>query len=290
VGPFGYQPGYSRRGGCGSRFMLAILIAIAGFVMYWTNTEINPVTGVKQHVSMTPEEEIHLGLESAPMMAKQMGGTIPSTDARARVVQKVGQKVIQNSIANKGPWKFQFHLLKDPKTINAFALPGGQIFITLGLFNKLSTEAQLAGVLGHEAGHVIQRHAAQQMSKSQLGQFLVLATGVGADERGQQAAMLASLVNQMIQLRYGRQDELEADSWGLDLMKSAGYTPKAMVEVMKILAEAGGSGRSPEMLQSHPYPEKRIEQINAYLEKNPPDRSLTEGQNLQDMVRQEERR
>ena len=123
-----------------------------------------------------------MGIQSAPEMAAKMRGEIPSSDPRAQEVQKIGQQIVLKSEAHKGPWHFRYHLLADPKTINAFALPGGQIFITLGLLNKLQTEAQLAGVLAHETGHVIQRHAAQQMAKGELGQIFVMATGIGISD------------------------------------------------------------------------------------------------------------
>lgn len=287
MGLFDREEG-SRRG---SPILIALIIAAIGFFTYLSHTEENPVTGVKQHVSITPQQEIRLGLQAAPQMAAKMGGEIPSSDPRAQEVQKIGQQIISQSDAHKGPWRFQYHLLADSKTINAFALPGGQIFITLGLLNQLETEAQLAGVLAHETGHVIQRHSAQQMAKSQLGQILVLATGVGASDpshpsRGQQVAAVASLVNQMTQLRYSRKDELEADQWGLKLMAQAGYNPKAMLEVMRILEKSAPKGHTPEMLLTHPYPENRIEQIKAYLEKHPASGNLTEGRKLKEVFSQ----
>jgi beta-barrel assembly-enhancing protease len=272
-----------RGGGGSSRLIIALIIAAIAFFTYLNKSEQNPITGQKQYVSMTPEQEIKLGLQSVPEMAAQMGGEIPASDPRAQEVKKIGQEIVQNSQAHKGPWRFQFHLLADTKTINAFALPGGQIFITLALLNDLQTEAQLAGVLAHEVGHVIQRHAAVQMAKGQLGQMLVVATGIGASDSsggGSQMAAIASMVNKMTQLRYGRQDELEADEWGLRLMTEAGYNPKAMLQVMSILEKASPGGGQPEMMLTHPYPESRIRQINAYLEKYPPAANLTEGRSL----------
>lgn len=285
MGTFDREPGARR----GSPIIIALLIAAFAFFTYLSQSEKNPVTGEKQRVSISPEQEIGLGLQAAPQMAAQMGGEVTANDPRTQEVKKIGQEIIKGSIAHKGPWMFQFHLLADNKTINAFALPGGQVFITLGLLNLLQTEGQLAGVLAHETGHVIQRHSAQQMAKSQLGQMLILATGVAATDsnnpqRGRQAAMIAGLVNQTVQLRYGRKDELEADQWGMKLMTQAGYHPKAMIEVMHILEKATPKGHTPEMLLTHPYPEHRIEQINAYLKSNPAAMNLTEGRDLKNGV------
>jgi predicted Zn-dependent protease len=275
----------------GSPIFIALLIAAFGFFMYLSQTEKNPITGEKQHVTITPSQEIRLGLQAAPQMAAKMGGEIPSSDPRTQEVQKIGQEILSRSKAHQGPWRFQFHLLADPKTINAFALPGGQIFITLGLLNRLQNEAQLAGVLAHEMGHVIQRHSAQQMAKGQLGQILVTATGVAASDpnhpnRAQAAAAIASVVNQVTQLSYSRKDELEADQWGLDLMSEAGYNPEAMLEVMAILQKAVPGGHQPEMLLTHPYPEKRIQHIKAYLKEHPPHGDLTMGRNLKEVIPQ----
>lgn len=292
MGPFGYgnDDNRPRSGGCGPRLLIVLAFIGIAFFTYWNHTEENPVTGEKQHVSMTPSQEVRLGIQSAPEMAAQMGGEVPSTDPKAQEVQKIGQYLVQHTEAAHSPWRFQFHLLKDTKTVNAFALPGGQIFMTTGLFNKLTTEAQLAGVLAHEMGHVIERHSAQQLAKNQLGQMLIIATGIGASDpnnpnRAQQVAMIASVVNQMAQLRYSRHDELEADQWGLRLMAKAGFTPKAMVEVMEILKQSDAhTGHTPEMLLTHPYPEKRIEKIKEYLQEHPAADNLTEGKKLQEVV------
>lgn len=266
------------------RILIALAIALIAFLSYWSHTEQNPVTGQRQHIALSPSQEISLGLHAAPTMAREMGGEVSPIDPRAQEVRRIGELIITNSEAHKSPWKFQFHLLNDTKTINAFALPGGQIFITLGLYNNLQTEAQLAGVLSHEMGHVIERHTAQQMAKSQLGDMLVIAVGTGASDPnsggGQNAAMIASVVNHMFQLRYSREDESEADIWGIKLMEKAGFDPTAMIQVMQILKSAAGSSHSPEMFQTHPNPDLRIEQIKAYLKEHPPAPGLTQGRQL----------
>lgn len=281
-----YYPRDNRppQSGMNTRLILALLLGIFGLVMYFTQSQENPITGEWQHVSITPSDEIRLGLQSAPLMARQMGGEVPENDPRLAEVRRIGNYLVEHTNASKSPWKFKFHLLADTKTVNAFALPGGQIFITLGLYDKLKTEAQLAGVLSHEMGHVIERHSAQQMAKGQLGSILVTAVGVGTTDpqsQGQSSAMMAAtVVNQMMQLRYSRGDESEADTWGLKLMSQVGYTPTAMIEVMKILKAAGGSGGSLEIFQTHPNPDLRIEQINAYLKEHPPAPGLSEGKRL----------
>lgn len=279
----------SRQGGSPivGRLLVALAIIIFGFFMYMNQVEENPVTGERQHVLLSPAQEVTLGLQSAPQMAQKMGGELPASDARVKVVKEVGDMLVSKINISKTPWKFQFHLLADSKTINAFALPGGQIFITLGLYNKLTTEAELAGVLGHEIGHVIERHTAQQMAKSQLGQYFVLAVGAGTYDSSHYGhsnpALIAAVVNQMFQLRYSRGDETAADIWGLQLLEKANLDPRAMIKVMKILKAASGSGARMEMFQTHPNPDLRIEQIEAYLKKHTPSAQVTEGKNLKKM-------
>ena len=130
--------------------------------------------------------------------------------------------------------------MADPQTVNAFALPGGQVFITAALFRDLKTEGQLAGVLGHEMGHVIERHGNQRMAQQQLFQGLAAAGGVAGGDAN--SARMAQAVAQMVQMKYGRGDELESDKWGVRLTYLAGYDPRAMIGVMEVLENAGGAG------------------------------------------------
>ena len=291
--PFGLgygRDGMRRGGGCGGRAAIAVVIALIGIVTYFMRTEENPVTGEKQRVAMNVDQEKALGLEAAPQMAQQMGGAIdPRNDPRAALVAEVGRRLVERSDARNSPYvgNFNFYLLNDDRTVNAFALPGGQIFITEALFERLENEAQLAGVLGHEIGHVVHRHAAEHMATGQLGQTLVGAVAVGAsggEDRGRMATMAAMLANQMFQLKYSRNDELESDDYGLRWMQQAGYDPSEMLTVMRVLKEAaGGGGRGPGFLQTHPDPDARIAKIKAYVEENFPNgvpRELTKGRPL----------
>jgi len=258
------QPG--QRVGGGGRFAIAGIIILIVVIGYFSQTSTNPITGQSQRVAMTVDQEIALGIQSAPEMAAQFGGLHPDAEAQA-VVDRVGRRLLARGFNGAElPYPFEFHLLGDPKTVNAFALPGGQVFITAALFERLETEGQLAGVLGHEIGHVIERHGAQHLAKAQLTQGLIGAVAVGASDPNspvdpQQAAMLASAVGQLINLRYGRTDELQSDEWGVKLMIDAGYDPRSMIRVMEILREASGGSGQPEFMSSHPDPGNRIERI-----------------------------
>jgi predicted Zn-dependent protease len=289
-----YEQGYrgaEESQGPNLRVLAGIVIAVIAVIIYMTRVEVNPVTGKKQHIGMGVDQEIALGLQSAPEMAAKMGGAIdPAADPRARMVAIVGRRIVERSDAKRSPYvgNFHFYLLDDPRTVNAFALPGGPIFITEALYDKLGDEAELAGVLGHEIGHVIGRHAAEHMAQGRLGQMLTVAFGVGAsggDDRGRKALMIASMVNQLTQLKFSRGDESEADTFGLKYMAEAGYDPSAMLDVMEILKEAAKGGRTPEFLATHPLPETRLEEIRATLKETYPDgipRSLTRGRPLRD--------
>ncbi len=286
---FGGAQSDGRRPGLNPRLIGALLIAVVGIVMYMFNTEENPVTKEKQHVAMNVDQEMALGLQAAPEMAAQMGGAVdPATDPQARLVEQVGTELIQRSDAGRSPYagNFHFHLLDDRKTINAFALPGGQIFVTRALLDKLENEAQLAGVLGHEIGHVINRHAAEHMATGRLGQLLTVAVGVGASDRddgGRSAQMVAMMVNNMSQMKFSRSDESESDQYGLTYMADAGYDPSAMLDVMRVLEEASQGNRQPEILATHPQPQTRFEEIKALLAQRYPDgipQTLTKGRSL----------
>ena len=246
------------------RLVIGVLFAVFGMFNYYTNVSENPITGERQRVQLTPQEEIVIGRQSAPKMAAQHGNLYPDR-ALQGYIDEVGNKVVQSSAAKDSPYPFEFHLLRDSQTVNAFALPGGQVFITAALLGRLNSEAQLAGVLGHEVGHVIGRHGAEHLAKQQLGGALVNAVGIAASDRqgnGRQAAILAQAVNQMVNLKYGREDELESDLLGFQFMTAAGYSPVGIVELMKILESArGGAGGQPEFMSTHPDPGNRIEQL-----------------------------
>ena len=253
------------------RWVIALVLVIGSVITYFNSRSDNPVTGETQHVSMTPDQEIAMGLQAAPQMAQQFGGLDPDPQKQA-IVDQIGQELVQKSAAGQTPYRFEFHLLADPNTVNAFALPGGQIFITDALYDRLTTKDQLAGVLGHEIGHVVGRHSAEQLAKAKLTEGLtgaaVIATYDPGNPRSTGTAAMAAMVGKMINMKFGRDDELQSDDLGVRFMVNTGYDPNAMIEVMEILAEASGGGsRQPEFFSTHPNPDNRIARIKEAIKK-----------------------
>jgi predicted Zn-dependent protease len=257
-----------------SRLLIGLVVAVISILGYFGSSVFNPVTQEKQHVAgITPEQEVALGLQAAPEMEQQFGGLDPDNALQQRVSQ-VGERVATRSAANSTPYRYEYHLLDDPETINAFALPGGQIFITDGLLKRLKTEGQLAGVLGHETGHVVARHGAEHIAKQQLTAGLtgaaVLATYDPNDPNSRGSAAVAAMIGQLVTMKFGRQDELEADKLGVRLMSEAGYDPRSMIELMKILEESSQGNRPPEFFSTHPNPENRITRIQEAIKQQYP--------------------
>lgn len=285
--PFGTGGKSSNSGAWKMRLIIAAGLAIFALISYYGNPgDVNKITGEKERVALAEEkDEIALGLQAVPKMAQQHGGESRDRAACGHVAD-VGATLLlalQDVIAERrqetglelvNPYEFDFHLLADPKTVNAFALPGGQVFITEALYRRLTTEGQLVGVLGHEIGHVIERHGNKRMAQQQLFSGLAAAAGTAGGDAN--SARIAQSVAQMVQMSYGREDELESDKWGVKLCVEAGYDPNAMVGLMRILDEASPSGGPPEMLSTHPKPANRVQYIKQVIAEMYPD-GLPEG-------------
>ncbi len=250
------------------RLLIALAVVAFTVIAYYARPgDENQMTGERQRVAFGEEaDEIQMGLNAVRQMGNEFGPADRDPEAQAWV-KRVGERLLQgldDSLhpgGRENPYRnnFEFTLLADPKTVNAFALPGGKIFITRGLFTALQTEGQLAGVLGHEIGHVIERHSNQQMAKQKLFQGLAAAGGVAGGS--QQSAQMAQAAAQLFSMKYGREAELEADNWGVRLTTLAGYDPRAMLGVMQVLEKVGAGNSPPEFFSTHPKPANR----EAYL-------------------------
>jgi beta-barrel assembly-enhancing protease len=246
--------------GNGAFVRLLIGLAIAAFSLfsYFASRQFNPVTGENQHVSLTPQQEIALGLQSAPELIQQFGGVYRDDEIQIEI-DDIGRNLVRSSIAADTPWEWEFTVLDDSETINAFALPGGQVFITTALLSELQTEDEVAGVLGHEIVHVLARHSAQQLAKNELTNGLIGAVAVATENAS--AAQTAAVIGQLVNMSYGRDHELQSDTLGVCIMQDAGYDPEAMIEVMRTLERASGGQRQPEFFSTHPSPQNRIQRI-----------------------------
>ncbi|MGB5238635.1 MAG: M48 family metalloprotease [Flavobacteriaceae bacterium] len=249
-----------RRGSWKIRIFIGLVIVAFALVQRCSNKEANPYTGRVQNINMSADQEIAIGLQSAPEIAQQYGGLYPDERFQT-LVDAVGSRLVTNSIARETPYEYEFHLLADDRTINAFALPGGQVFITYALFKQLN-ESQLAGVLGHEIGHVIGRHSAERIAETNFWKTVAMGASVGAD-----SGSIVAGIGQNTLLTNGRGDELESDDLGVLFMIQSGYEPEEMIQVMKILKKAAGPDRVPEFQSTHPDPDNRIEKIRQAIKK-----------------------
>lgn len=281
---FGRRGGSGRRSPAGMRLVIALVIAGVAIAGYFLQQSRNPVTGRTERVSLSVDQEVAMGLQAAPEMAAQHGGLLNDPEAQA-LVDRVGASLVAALPAlfpdGDNPYPFEFHVLADPEVVNAFALPGGQVFITAALFARLETEGQLAGVLAHEVGHVIERHSAERLAEMGLMQGLIGAVGVGTYDpehpgTSATATMAAQAIGTLITMKYGRDDELESDRYGVALTAAAGYDPRAMIRVMEILQDASGPGGQPEFMSTHPDPGNRIGRIRESIDELYPN-GLPEG-------------
>jgi predicted Zn-dependent protease len=188
------------------------------------------------------------------------------TGAPSDRVKKVGARLVAAlPEKDRATWDYQFSVVES-KDINAFALPGGPMFIFTGLLDKLTNDDQLAAVMGHEMTHVRKEHWANQVAADQE-RVAGLSILLGATKAGDAAYTAAGVVNSLVNLRYSRKDEDEADEGGLNNMVAAGYDPQGMLQLFKILQSAEGGGGTPAFLQDHPLTEDRIKHTEERIAK-----------------------
>jgi predicted Zn-dependent protease len=224
----------------------------------------NPVTGKSELSLVSESQEIQMGKEASAQVAQAIG---LYDDAKVQsYVADIGQRMAKESERPNLPW--EFHVVDDA-AVNAFAIPGGFIYVTRGLMSSINTEAELATVLGHEIGHVTHRHSVQQISKAQLAQ---LGLGIGSILSSDIArfGQLASAGLSVLFLKYGRDAEIQADQSGFRYALQQNYDveemPKVFVTLSRLSEAGGGAGKLPEWLSTHPNPENRIERIEKMLD------------------------
>lgn len=225
-----------------------------------------PYTGRSQLILVSEGEEASLG-DDAYRHALRDSVVTRNPDAE-RIVRKVGERIA--AAANKPEYKWEFTIINDPETVNAFAVPGGKVAVYTGIFGPARDEAGLAVVLGHEVAHALARHPAERMSQGLLLQLGGVGLGVALGKN-------PTVANQVLQaygigagvgvaLPFGRSQETEADRIGLILMAKAGYDPRVALDLWERMEKKeGGKGAPPEFLSTHPGYETRIQQLRSFL-------------------------
>ena len=224
-----------------------------------TACSVNPATGERQLILIGEGREIRMGREADQQITASLG--LYDDSALQAYITQLGNRLAARSERPGLPWSFK--VLDDP-IVNAFALPGGFIYITRGIMVHFTSEAQLASVVGHEIGHVTGRHSVEQLSRAQLAQVGLAAGALFGPQELQGLLGAASAGLGLLFLKYGRDDERQADDLGLRYMDRAGYDPREMPGVFTMLGRvsaAAGGGRVPEWLSTHPNPENREERI-----------------------------
>jgi predicted Zn-dependent protease len=217
----------------------------------------NPSTGRSQLILLSPEEVSAMGAEATPEMIREFGGEVPEAALRA-YVDRVGRALAAHVEPEFGAIKWEFHVL-DSDVVNAFALPGGHVFITRGLLAKFDSEAEVAGVLGHEIGHVTGRHVDERLSQALVAEFGLAVLGQYTET--ELIRIGAEQVTSIALLKFSRDQEAESDDQGLKYMTAAGYDPRGLADVMRVLIEASGGASPPEFLATHPHPQRRLAAI-----------------------------
>jgi predicted Zn-dependent protease len=223
----------------------------------------NPATGKREFSLMSEAQEIELGKQMDGEVRREMG--LYNDAELQRYVETVGMRLARSSERPNLPWHFA---VVDEPAINAFALPGGYIYVTRGIIPYLADESQLAGVLGHEIGHVTARHSAQQYTKATSAGVGVTLLSILVPEARPLQSLTETALGVMF-LKYGRDDELQADRLGVQYTANSGWNPAGVGGMLRTLArldEANGSRRGvPNWLSTHPAPADRVEKVQGYI-------------------------
>ena len=238
-----------------------IAIIVLSMTVLGQRTKLNP-SGLN---TFSPAEDVKMGQEVAQEAEKELN-LVTNRDVTGYVT-RLGQKLVEKSPnSNKFPFTFK---VVDEKEINAFALPGGPVYVNRGAIEAADNEAQIAGVIGHEISHVILRHGSSQASKGQLvgGLSGVLGGLLGNSKVGQVASMGGVLGANLALLRYSRDAESQADLMGTQILYDAGYAPRAMAEFFDKLAQEHKGSSMEQFFSNHPIPDNRIAKVNTEIQK-----------------------
>ncbi len=255
----------SRRQFLGRTALVGAGVAVAPFLI----SESARARGLVKPPSPAAQKKV--GAEAAQQVLRKYRVV---SDERARYFEEVGRRLVDAlPRQEQQTWDFNFRVL-DSKELNAFALPGGPMFLFTGLFERFESEDAVAAVTGHEMMHVRGQHWARAYARQQE-RGLLLGLGLSILKGGRGAQTLAGLADQVIGLKYGRGEEDEADKGGLQNLVAASYNPEGMIQLFATLQKAGGGGRGlgGDFLSSHPLTSDRIKRTQERIAQMP-DRSF----------------
>jgi predicted Zn-dependent protease len=223
----------------------------------------NPVTGKSEFMLISEQDEIEMGRKYDPEIVQMYG--VYNDPKLSKYIDNIGQKMVK--ISHRPNLKFEIKVMDSP-VVNAFAVPGGYLYITRGILAYLNDEAQLAGVMGHEIGHVTARHSAKQQSKAQLAQIGLAAGSIFVEGFDQYAGLAGQAVG-LLFLKFGRDDESQSDQLGVQYSTKVGYNAHEMAGFFHVLDElsGGNNGGLPDFLSTHPNPADRVVNVNKLADK-----------------------
>ena len=259
--------------------LLCVATALALLITQGSAATTGPQLPNPGSVSMTRQQQIQLGLQAAQQVYQQMP-VLPDSSPETQYIRQLGQKLVA-VVPAQYSWPYEFHVVAQ-KEINAFALPGGQLFINVGTITAASNEAELVGVMAHEMSHVYMQHSAKQAAKTQTAATIagiagaILGAATGGSVLGQLAQAGIQFGAQGVILKYSREDEAQADAVGAIIMYKAGYNPQALADFFQKLGAQGGA--PPQFLSDHPNPGNREQAIQQEIASWPPKTYAASGQ------------
>jgi predicted Zn-dependent protease len=258
---------------------IPVVLAVCTALLLVISCAVNPVTGKRQLMLMSQEQELQLGLSYDPQVLASFG-EYPDKNLQA-YVQAKGTEM--GKISHRPNVEYHIRVVDSP-VVNAFAVPGGFVYLTRGILAQMNNEAELMGVMGHEIGHIAARHTASQQSKQTLGQ-LVLIGGMAVSQKFAHYAQYASEGMQLLFLSFSRKDESEADKLGVEYSSKVGYNAHRMADFFKVLKQmesASSQGGVPTFLSTHPDPGDRYNAVNQKATEWQTKLNMTDGKVNQD--------
>jgi predicted Zn-dependent protease len=249
-----------RRGGVAVKRLLIIFVLFTSIMAGGEVWAQNPFTSTAYDpVFIGEESEIEIGKSTDEQLRQKYR---ISTDRQLNErIAAIGQKLAVRS--ERSNLKYSFTVIDD-ELVNAFAAPGGFIYITTGILKKLKNEHEISGVLGHEIGHVVHKHSLKALQRQMLAQFGLSIMGAMLGDGGLSGSLIvkaSEISTSLLLLKNSRENELQADAEGVRIMHAAGYNPRAMIDIQRMLLKEAGGKNPPAIISTHPPSQERIDAI-----------------------------